>query len=62
LPRVSSLGEGRLRTALAIALAHASPSVGRQSGTSMSRWLAIATPRATGVAAALARKRDSPVI
>jgi len=52
--RLLGLGEGQAAHALAIALAHASPSVGRQSGTSMSRWLAIGNAARDGVAAALA--------
>ena len=40
--------------ALAISLAHSAPSVGRQSGASMSRWLAIGNAARNGVAAALA--------
>lgn len=42
--------------ALAIALALASPSVGRQNGARMSRWLAIGNAARGGVAAALAAR------
>lgn len=52
--RLLGLDERQAAHALAIALAHASPSVGRQSGTSMSRWLAIGDAAREGVAAALA--------
>jgi 2-methylcitrate dehydratase PrpD len=52
--RLLGLDEGQAAHALAIALANASPSVGRQSGASMSRWLAIGNAARDGVAAALA--------
>jgi 2-methylcitrate dehydratase PrpD len=52
--RLLGLDDGQAAHALAIALAHASPSVGRQSGASMSRWLAIGNAARGGVAAALA--------
>jgi 2-methylcitrate dehydratase PrpD len=52
--RLLGLGEKQAAHALAIALALASPSVGRQSGPSMSRWLAIGDAARSGVAAALA--------
>jgi len=52
--RLLELDEGQAAHALAIALAHASPSVGRQSGESMSRWLSIGNAARDGVSAALA--------
>jgi 2-methylcitrate dehydratase PrpD len=54
--RLLGLDEGQAAHALAIALAQASPSVGRQSGESMSRWLAIGNAARNGVAAALAAR------
>ena len=52
--RLLGLSAERCAHALAIALAFASPAVGRQSGASMSRWLAIGNAARSGVAAALA--------
>jgi len=52
--RLLELDEARCAHALAIALALASPAVGRQGGPSMSRWLAIGNAARNGVAAALA--------
>ena len=52
--RLLELDEARCAQALAIALALASPAVGRQGGASMSRWLAIGSAARNGVAAALA--------
>src|SRR5262249_20559214 len=52
--RLLDLDEARCSHALAIALALASPAVGRQGGASMSRWLAIGNAARNGVAAALA--------
>jgi 2-methylcitrate dehydratase PrpD len=52
--RLLELDEERSAHALAIALALAPPSVGRQSGASMSRWLAIGNAARSGVSAALA--------
>jgi len=54
--RLLELDQGQAAHALAIALALSSPSVGRQSGTSMSRWLAIGNAVRNGVAAALAAR------
>lgn len=51
--RLLDLSEGKCAHALAIALALASPAVGRQSGASMSRWLAVGNAARSGVAAAL---------
>jgi len=51
--RLLGLDGGRAAHALAIALALASPGVGRQSGASMSRWLAVGEAARSGVAAAL---------
>ena len=52
--RLLGLSEERCAHALAIALAFASPAVGRQNGASMSRWLAIGNAARSGVVAALA--------
>ena len=52
--RLLELDEARSAHALAIALALASPAVGRQGGAGMSRWLAIGNAARNGVAAALA--------
>lgn len=52
--RLLDLDGTRCAHALAIALALASPAVGRQGGASLSRWLAIGTAARNGVAAALA--------
>ena len=52
--RLLDLDEKRGAHALAIALALAAPSVGRQSGASMSRWLAIGNAARSGFAAARA--------
>jgi len=52
--RLLGLDAGQAAHALAIALAHSSPSVGRQSGASMSRWLSIGNAARDGVSAALA--------
>jgi 2-methylcitrate dehydratase PrpD len=51
--RLLGLTEEQAAHALAIALAFASPSVGRQSGASMSRWLAVGNAARNGVVAAL---------
>jgi len=52
--RLLDLDAKRSAHALAIALALAAPSVGRQSGASTSRWLAIGDAARSGVAAARA--------
>jgi 2-methylcitrate dehydratase PrpD len=52
--RLLGLTEDEAAHALAIALAFASPSVGRQSGASMSRWLALGNAARGGITAALA--------
>lgn len=52
--RLLGLPKEKCAHALAIALAFASPAVGRQSGAGMSRWLAIGNAARSGVAAALA--------
>lgn len=52
--RLLGLSKEKCAHALAIALALASPAVGRQSGAGMSRWLAIGNAARSGVAAALA--------
>jgi 2-methylcitrate dehydratase PrpD len=52
--RLFELTEKEAAHALAIALALASPSVGRQSGANMSRWLAVGNAARNGVTAALA--------
>jgi 2-methylcitrate dehydratase PrpD len=52
--RLLELDEQRSAHALAIAQAQASPSVGRQSGASLSRWLALGNAARNGVEAALA--------
>jgi 2-methylcitrate dehydratase PrpD len=54
--RLLRLGDEEAAHALAIALAFASPSVGRQSGASMSRWLALGNAARSGVTAALAAR------
>ena len=52
--RLLGLTKEEAAHALAIALAFSSPSVGRQSGASMSRWLAVGNAARNGVTAALA--------
>jgi 2-methylcitrate dehydratase PrpD len=52
--RLLGLTKEEAAHALAIALAFASPSVGRQSGASMSRWLAVGNAARGGITAALA--------
>jgi 2-methylcitrate dehydratase PrpD len=54
--RLLRLGEKECAHALAIALSFAAPSVGRQSGASISRWLAIGNAARNGVTAALAAR------
>jgi 2-methylcitrate dehydratase PrpD len=54
--RLLRLGEKEAAHALAIALAFASPSVGRQSGAKMSRWLALGNAARNGATAALAAR------
>jgi 2-methylcitrate dehydratase PrpD len=51
--RLLGLDEKQAANALAIALGFSSPAVGRQSGPSMSRWLAIGNAARNGVTAAL---------
>ena len=51
--RLMRLDERQAAHALAIALALSSPSVGRQSGAGVSRWLAIGNAARSGVVAAL---------
>lgn len=51
--RLLGLDEERSAHALAIALALASPGVGRQSGAGMSRWLAVGDAARSGFTAAL---------
>ena len=52
--RLLGLTEVQAAHALAIALSLSSPAVGRQSGASVSRWLALGNAARSGVAAALA--------
>jgi 2-methylcitrate dehydratase PrpD len=52
--RLLGLSGEKCAHALAVALAFASPAVGRQSGASMSRWFALGNAARSGVAAALA--------
>jgi 2-methylcitrate dehydratase PrpD len=54
--RLLRLGDEEAAHALAIALAFASPSVGRQSGANMSRWLALGNAARSGLTAALAAR------
>ena len=54
--RLFGLSEVRSAHALGIALSLASPSVGRQSGAEMARWLAIGNAARNGVFAALAAR------
>jgi 2-methylcitrate dehydratase PrpD len=54
--RLLGLGDREAAHALAIALVLASPSVGRQSGATMSRWLAVGNAARSGVTAALAAR------
>lgn len=54
--RLLELTEGQAAHALGIALALASPAVGRQSGAGTSRWLAIGNAARNGVAAAFAAR------
>jgi len=54
--RLLGLTEQQAAHALAVALALSSPGVGRHSGASMSRWLAIGNAARGGVSAALAAR------
>src|SRR5438309_9350356 len=54
--RLLGLDEKQAANALAIALGFASPAVGRPSGPSTSRWLAIANAARSGVTAALSAR------
>jgi len=54
--RLLDLSEAQSAHALAIALSLASPSVGRQSGATMARWLAIGNAARNGVFAALSAR------
>ena len=54
--RLLDLDGPRCAHALAIALALASPAVGRQGGSSLSRWLALGNAARNGVTAALAAR------
>jgi 2-methylcitrate dehydratase PrpD len=51
--RLLGLSDAQTAHALAIALSFSSPAVGRQSGASMSRWLAIGNAARNGLTAAL---------
>jgi 2-methylcitrate dehydratase PrpD len=55
--RLLELTEGQAAHALAIALALASPAIGRPTGTSTSRWFAIGNAARNGVAAAFAAQK-----
>lgn len=54
--RLLALSEAQSAHALGIALSLASPSVGRQSGAAMARWLAIGNAARNGVFAALSAR------
>src|SRR5882762_1924420 len=54
--RLLALSEGQSAHALGIALSLASPSVGRQSGVTMARWLAIGNAARNGAFAALSAR------
>lgn len=54
--RLLGLTDKQAAHALAVALAHSSPGVGRHGGASMSRWLAIGNAARSGLTAALAAR------